>query len=140
MASSTVLSSPSCPTPTTASAPPGFIPVSGDDSLDYCVLSAPVANSSQYMESCCSPNILQVAGGCYNWCQIPDRFLQKGESRADVNSAFLQCLRTSSNGELPNVGLQCVLPSVSGAHGPRACGGSLMMLLLTLLVSVGPML
>jgi len=111
-------SSPSCPTLITGSAPPDWIPVTKVTALDYCVLSAPTNQTMAFMAACCAPYVVQTAGRCYNWCEIPQHYFAKGETSAEINEVFLSCLVGVANGTLENVGMQCKTPSASGAR-PR---------------------
>jgi hypothetical protein len=41
------------------------------------------------MAACCAPNAIQVAAGCYQWCEVPKASLEKeGSSQSQIQRQF----------------------------------------------------
>lgn len=108
-----------------ASSPPGWVPKGSPNTINYCILDAAVNNdTSTAMQRCCASNPVQVAGGCYNWCQLPDQYLNASvtdQTTVDISTAFDTCL--NSQGSLGAIGLECFVPSVSAASMQAQGGG-----------------
>ena len=45
------------------------------------------------MMTCCEPNPVHIADGCYQWCELPKRFTNNSAPQDVVTSNFLRCLR-----------------------------------------------
>ncbi len=54
------------------------------------------SNASNYaMEVCCTPSRVQVAQGCYLWCEVPSRYFNGSTRKEDVAQEMSACVRVA---------------------------------------------
>jgi hypothetical protein len=54
--------------------------------------------SNHAMETCCEPSPVQVAEGCYLWCEVPQRYFNVSTRNDEVASRMSACLRAAVGG------------------------------------------
>lgn len=81
--------------------------------ITYFVLAG--QNATEELAECCDPNPVQLANGCYNWCEVPAHYLAKNTvTRESLNADLGGCL-VRNGGERFLAG--AVLASAAGEIG-----------------------
>lgn len=109
MSNSTPSTNGSCPH-TGGNLPANTIP--NNSTLDYCATAATNETTPRWMH-CCAPYPVQLADGCWEWCQLPPQYFTSGATNVDVSTAFTNCLL--GLGDVSNEGILCNVPSVKSA-------------------------
>jgi hypothetical protein len=50
-------------------------------------------STAPWIVNCCDPNPVNLLGGCYLWCEIPDRRITTNSNTGKKDSDMGQCLR-----------------------------------------------
>ncbi|KAK3906176.1 hypothetical protein C8A05DRAFT_29962 [Staphylotrichum tortipilum] len=57
-----------------------------------------VSTADEAMAACCSPNRLQIADGCYLWCEIPARYFNQSADHDTMSQHMTSCIRAENKG------------------------------------------
>ncbi len=57
-------------------------------------------NTSNYaMTTCCAPKRVQIADGCYLWCEVPPRYFNNSADHDAVMYSMSACIRAANRGK-----------------------------------------